>query len=145
MYYLNKEGREIVGGKTERKWSLQAEHHLLRNDVYIHYGCPDGWLIETPVPFKIPLSTTKKMITPDARFVMDGVWRFVEIDRTQSMAENEKKIATYKELDGVMIDKLEQKPVVVFYTMTEFRQQRLQELCKAAGLQFQVFSKADLR
>lgn len=145
MYYLNKEGREIVGGKVERKWSLQAEHHLLRNDVYIHYGCPTGWLVEKAIGFKGQLSTEEKKITPDARFLLDDVWRFVEVDRTQSMAENEQKIIHYKELDSIMFDKSGKKPVVIFYTMTEFRQQKLQELCQAAGLNFQVLSKADLR
>lgn len=144
VYYLNPQGRELVGSKTEVKWSLQAEHHLMRNDVYIHYGMPGDWKVEKRFSFK-PAVGDEKWIVPDARFQKDEFWVFVEIDRTQSMGENEKKINRYKEFSPILFDAQGRKPHLVFYTVTEIRRNQLKKLCDTAGLSCEILTKEDLR
>jgi hypothetical protein len=151
VYYLNKTGREVIGTENEIKWTLQAEHHLLRNDLYLYYGMPYDWEVEQSIDFKIQAkdgggTKIKQLtITPDAMFQKDGVFHLIEIDRTQSMSENKKKIGKYGLLSPIMAKKFGHHPVIVFYTVTESRRSRLEELCASASVKCNVLTTEDLR
>lgn len=145
VYYLNKVGRDWIGSTGgEVKFSYQIEHYLMRNDLYIYYGCPKNWEIERKVEFKI-LGKPSQWIKPDARFVKDDIWHFIEIDRTQSMSDNIKKIEDYAQLSPIIEADLKHKPVIVFYTIKNSREHKLKELCKKAQLDCMVYTQADLR
>lgn len=157
VYYLNKLGRELIGAETEMKWTLQAEHHLLRNDLYIHYNCPDDWQVEEQVTFKVKESAMsyeagklvqpyKEMyIIPDATFTVEGKYHLAEVDRTQSMADNKKKIENYALLTPAIYEQYKHMPIIVFYTVTEIRREKLKELCRENKVSCVVYTKEDLR
>lgn len=152
VYYLNKEGRDLIGSTNEMKWSLQAEHHLMRNDLYIHYQCPSDWLVEKKSEYDKHVTgpdgkLVKKTyyVIPDARFTLEGVYYFLEVDNTQNMVDNRKKIQHYAELFPLMHKHLGHKPVIVFYTMTPIRQVKLREICEEYKISCEVYTKADLK
>jgi hypothetical protein len=144
VYYLNKEGRDWIGSEKEVKWSLQAEHYLMRNEVYIHYGCPKTWEVERKVAFT-PAVGNEKYVRPDARFIHEEKWHFLEVDRTQSMGENKKKLENYAEVSPVMKYDLGHKPVIIFYTLKESREKHIKALCQQLNLDCVVFLPYDLR
>jgi hypothetical protein len=144
VYHLNKEGRDWIGSTNEVKFSYQIEHYLLRNDLFIHYGCPKSWEIEKKTVFKI-LGQPEKHIRPDARFQVDGVWNYVEIDRTQSMSENKKRIVEYGELSSVIHQSLGYLPNIIFYTVKPSRKAKIKELCKEAGVNCTVMTPDDIK
>ena len=147
VYYLSAKGREVIGVEDEIKWSLQVDHHLLRNDMYLFYQCPDDWRTEEKVSFKYKNGLTYKetSLVPDATFTAYNTYYFLEVDRTQSMAENKKKIKQYALLSPAIEAQYQTKPVLVFYTTTESRKSVLEKFCKEVGLQHKVYSKEDLR
>jgi len=150
IYYLNQLGREVIGSDKETKWNNQIDHHLLRNDMYIYFGCPDDWENEDSVTFKYKEKQDNKIIwktskiIPDATFTKEGVHHFLEVDRTQSMTENKKKINQYKLLDWSIQEKYKTKPVLVFYTTTNHRKQILEDVCSKVGLDHMILTKEDL-
>ena len=144
VYYLNKEGREWIGSDHEVKWNNQAEHYLMRNDLYIYYGCPKSWEVEKKVTFK-PTIGEEKYIVPDARFFEAARWHFVEVDRSQSMSVNKKKLATYAELSFLMECSYENKPEIIFYTLKESRQQYLKNICDSMKLDCTILLPYDLK
>jgi hypothetical protein len=114
--------------------------------MYLHYGQPKDWRIEQEIKINpVGLINTIKSIRPDATFKRNGVYHFLEIDRTQSMIENKNKINQYVELDVAILKQFGHKPVIVFYTLTPLRRDNLKGLCKKQGLTCEVFSKEDLR
>jgi hypothetical protein len=145
VYYLNKEGREWIGSEHEVKWSLQAEHYLMRNTVYIHYGCPDSWEIEKPVYFRPVIGNTERYIIPDARFEIEGRKHFVEIDRTQSMSVNKKKLEEYAQISPLMETDLGHKPVIIFFTLKESRKNLLAAQCKEWKLDCDILTYDEIR
>jgi hypothetical protein len=147
VYYLSQKGRELIGAEQEVKWSLQVEHHLLRNDMYLHYGCPVDWEVEMKITFKHTegLQHKEMTIVPDATFTKKGIYHFVEIDRTQSMFENKKKIETYVSLSPAIQAQYTHTPIIVFYTLTPFRQTKLRALCQEHNLPCEVYTKEDIR
>jgi hypothetical protein len=142
VYYLNQKGRELIGSEKERKYSLEVEHFLLRNDLYIHFGCPKDFEIERDIAFASGLK--QKIIRPDARFTRDGIHYLAEIDRTQNMVENKKKIAQYAELSPLIKEQFHHPPKLIFYTITPTRKQSLAALCEEKKIQFQVITKQDI-
>lgn len=145
VYYLNKAGRELIGIEEELKWSLQVDHHLMRNDMYIYFKCPESWEVERPTAFRPEgLSNVEKQLVSDARFQWDGIWHFVEVDRTQSMVENRKKIEQYAELSPRIERQLNHTPVIVFYTATPVRKERLKSVCEELKVSCQIYTKEDI-
>lgn len=49
IYYLNKEGRQYVDCDKIRKKSSQIQHIVMRNQFWLHYGCPKDWRNEVKV------------------------------------------------------------------------------------------------
>lgn len=90
VYYLSAKGRQEIGSNVVRKRTNLVTHFLLRNEVYIKYR-PSYWRAEFPIKFG------EKTIIPDAIFKLDAQFVFLEVDNTQSMQANKKKIELYKE------------------------------------------------
>ena len=135
----------MIGSEREVKWSPFMEHHLLRNQVYIHYAHPKDWVIEKKTFFKPAVGSTEKYITPDARFTRNGVTHYLEVDRTQSMSQNKLKIEEYKEISPLIEISEGHKPVIVWFTARNSRVDKLKKWCKEAGLNCEVHSFEDLR
>lgn len=138
VFYLSAKGRKEIGSTIVRKRTLQTPHQLLRNDVFIHYR-PEYWKPE----FKI--SWSDKSIIPDAVFRHQDQYVFLEIDFTQTMSQNERKIALYRELheSGLFQKKYGHFPRIMFVTVTESRINKLQSLLD--GLIHEVLNANDVR
>lgn len=78
-------------------------------------------------------------------FTHHNVFHFLEVDRTQSMAENNKKIKQYELLSPAIEKQYKHKPVLVFYTTTESRREILNQYCTDVGMLYIFFTKEDLR
>ncbi|MBT2735115.1 hypothetical protein J7E66_10240 [Bacillus sp. ISL-7] len=129
------------------KWNLQIDHHLMRNDMYLFYYSPKDWRVEEPIEFKYKDGLTYVDITliPDATFTLKGNYYFLEVDRTQSMVENKKKIELYSKLSPLIQQQFGHLPTLVFYTLTSHRKEKLKELCKDYGVTCSVYTKEDIR
>jgi hypothetical protein len=147
VYYLSALGREVVGYEDEIKWSQNVGHSIMRNDLYLYLGMPKDWRIEEPVSFQYVNGLTLKemRIIPDATYTEGGVHHFVEVDHTQSMIENKRKIESYSYLVPSIKQQYNHTPMLIFYTLTELRREKLNTLCKEAGVSCRVYTKEDLR
>ncbi|WP_243299157.1 replication-relaxation family protein [Bacillus litorisediminis] len=147
VYYLNSLGRDVIGSTKERKWSAEViEHYLMRNDFFIYLGCPQTFQIEREIVFKIKegLSYREENIRCDALYKREGVYHFLEVDRTQSMSENKKKIERYKKASEVIKKKFTQVPVIVFYTASKMRKVNIEKQLQRVGLKYEVYSREDI-
>ena len=149
VYYLNKAGCELMGETNEKgelnekRWVQSVEHYILRNDLYIYYDKPSPFHIEPDIPVGGVGSTNT--IRPDAYFVRDNVHHFLEVDRTQKMLENRKKIELYSKLSPYIRMKYEMHPRIVFYTFSKIRQEKLTAWCKELEVKCSVYTIADLK
>lgn len=132
----------MVGAESDIKWSLQVDHHLMRNDLYLYYFCPKDWRIEEPITFTVNLKD--KVLVPDATFTLEGKYYFAEVDRIQKMVENKEKIQAYSLLQSKMEIKFGHAPTLIFYTVSELRKQKLREYCKELGVNARIYTKEDL-
>lgn len=144
VYYLNKEGRDVIGWEGELKWTLQVEHHLMRNDLYIYFGCPEDWKVEKKITFSV-IGSKERYVVPDAHFMKDGVYYLLEVDRTQNMGDNKKKIELYSELNPIMLHHFGKPPLIIFYTLTDLRKQKLKSLLQEKKLIGEIYTREDLR
>lgn len=126
IYYLNKSGRERVGCEIVRQKTAQANHFLMRNDVFIHYAGNEDWKNE--MKFTVEGVVT---VIPDAYFRYNQRRHFLEVDHLQHMVKNREKVERYKKLfeTGVFQQKLKYFPRLVWVTMTEGRRRQLAEWC----------------
>jgi hypothetical protein len=134
VYYLNKAGRDRVNCDVIRKKTPQVEHFLLRNQAWIHLGKPRTWENE------IKIKVGDVSVTCDAKFTAKGgVPVFVEIDVSQPMAVNQRKIAKYKK-----IQELTGQPFhLVWITELESRRPRLTEC--SAGIPGRVYTLKEIQ
>lgn len=144
VYYLNKVGCDYMGVVEERRWVQSVEHYLMRNDVLIYHGLPD---LDCEIEAEIMLGSglTQKILRADAYFVKNGLHYFLEVDRTQKMLENRKKIELYKELNPYLKYKYGTHPYIIFYTHSHIRQQKLLSWCKELEVKCSVYTKDDLK
>lgn len=133
----------MIGCELERKYTSEVEHYLMRNDVYIHFNCPDDF--ETEVELAFQLHGVEKVIRPDAHFSHKDKFCLLEVDRTQSMAENKKKLARYAELIPVFKEQFAYPPTIIFYTLTESRRILLQRAADEHKVNITVLCKNDLK
>jgi hypothetical protein len=153
IIYLNKKGRQFIASESpEFEVSNQTIHSLLRNEVYIYFQCPQNWKnehalsIDIKVPKTIPMFTSnlpisnKKKIVSDAVFNRNGYLHIIEVDNTQDMRANKKKIETYKE---ILPAYKEETPILYFFTKTESRKKKLEEWLK--GIHHKVFTFEEIR
>lgn len=134
VYYLNAYGREMVGANKVVKKTAQIEHYLMRNDLYLAYGCPTTWEQE------IKLTVAGKVsVVADAVFNVGNRYHICEIDRTQRMAENHAKIHKYRELLSLGVFEL--KPKFIWLTTTEYRRKQLAKMCEGLDVKIYVVSE----
>jgi hypothetical protein len=133
VYYLSKEGRERIRCDVIRKKTPNIQHFLLRNQLWIYLKCPSSWQNE------IKINAGEKAIVCDAKYLINDVPVFVEVDVTQPMNVNKKKIDKYKQ-----IKELTNQPFhLAWVTEIESRRSKLNELC--AGLSGRVFTFREIR
>ena len=138
VYYLSKEGRERVGcDRVLKKTNHQLLHHLIRNDLYLAYGCPSTWKQE--VKLEVPGVVT---VIADALFTKDNRYIICEIDHTQKMQENREKIRKYRQLIDLE-GAFKYPPGFVWVTTTEYRKQQLLKLSE--GMFVNVYLISDFK
>ncbi|MEB8634547.1 replication-relaxation family protein [Bacillus cereus] len=137
VYYLNKKGRELFDDTEKIVPNSRLAHSLMRNEAWLHLFCPDDWQVETPIRYKV--DDKKKTIIPDVKFRdEEGTLNAVEIDRTQMMIVNAEKISRYREFSLYYKNKYNGKiPLIHFFTMTEYRQKKLEQL----AAKYDVYAK----
>jgi Replication-relaxation len=138
VYYLNKRGRERIGSATIRTRSLQIHHILMRNELYLFFNRPSYWQTE------IPVAVGDLKLIPDVLFAKDKYY-FAEIDHTQKMTVNQKKIEKYRQLKktGAFQERYKHFPKLIWVTTTEHRKKQLQNACK--DLEHDVYTLEDFR
>jgi hypothetical protein len=149
IYYLAKKGRDVIGVDKEVVKNSQVDHYLMRGDIYIYVGCPKDFKVEFEYHFKGAINQNgivmKKdmFVRSDGYFLKNNVPCFVEVDNTQSMKENRIKLERYKQLTHYLGSHV--TPVIVFYTLSETRQQKLKQYAKELGVKCHVYTKRDIR
>lgn len=141
VYYLNRKGREFLGSDQKvLNANMQIEHILMRNELLI-YMKPKKWQIEQPVID----GKGNVLVRPDALFEFDK-WMFVEIDNTQKMTINKRKIEKYAQLKGsnLLHNSLGYFPQLVFLTKSDKRKERLVRLCRDAKIRHVVYTMEDI-
>lgn len=136
VYYLSKEGRERVGCDRILKKTNQIPHYLMRNALYIGFGCPATWRNEVKLSVKNEAS-----IIADALFVRDGRYCICEIDNTQKMSVNREKIRKYRRL--LELNVFEKPPAFIWATTTDYRKKELLKLC--GGMSVHVYLASDFK
>jgi hypothetical protein len=136
VYYLNKRGRERIGSERVRQKPQQIDHVLLRNDVYIYYR-PKVWRTERPI-----MVNNEVFLIPDVTMELNNEVVFLEVDVTQKMIQNKKKIQRYAELQERMKKSGKKMPLVIWVTISEYRRSKLVEYCR--NINYRVFTKKDL-
>jgi hypothetical protein len=119
VYYLNKQGRERVKSEKICKKTIQVNHYLMRNSLYIALGCPAKWKNE----MKMKVGNT--YIIADALFEEKEVINIVEVDFTQKMMENRKKMERYRKI----IELTGRQFKFHWITTTHNRQKQISEMC----------------
>ncbi|WNS74223.1 replication-relaxation family protein [Bacillus sp. DTU_2020_1000418_1_SI_GHA_SEK_038] len=135
VYYLNAEGRQRVGASKILKKTHQITHHLMRNTLFIVRGCPISWKNEVKLSVKDEVS-----VIADAIYTMAGQYHIIEVDHTQKMLENKRKIERYRKL--IQLNVFEKRPKFIWITTTEYRKRQLLQLCE--GLDAIVYTIKDL-
>lgn len=139
VYYLNKNGRELFDDTEKIVPNSRLAHSLMRNEAWLYLFCPDDWRIEEPIRYKI--NDKKQTIIPDVKFKgEEGILNAVEIDRTQMMNVNSEKMSRYKEFTYYYKNKYNGKvPVIHFFTLTEYRQKKLEQLAAKYDIYVKVY------
>lgn len=150
VIYLNKAGRDLIASDKIINPSASMIHSLLRNEVYIHFGCPVDWRNEYPIeitigqenPFGVKFQHlnlgTKRKVICDALFTRNGYTYLIEVDNTRDMRDNKKKIESYKEV----LPKLNMNPpIICFVTQTEDRKRKLKEQLQGVRNQVMTFNE----
>jgi Replication-relaxation len=135
IYYLNSEGRKMVDAKKALKKTTTARHYILRNYLYLAFECPADWKNEVRLKYK------DVNVIADAYFKRGETIHIIEVDHTQKMNVNQKKIEKYKKL--LEYGAFKGSVMLTWITTTEYRRQRLTEMCK--GLNVQVFTALDFQ
>lgn len=138
-YYLNKKGAALIGAEKQFRMNDQLQHKLMRNDAYIYFK-PKGWIAERK--FEKPVS-----ITPDAYFLQNNKYKFLEVDNVQKWSENIKKMETYKTLEksGVFQRQLNYFPAVVWVIKFESRKEKIKKLARELNLICEVYSHDEIK
>ena len=128
IYYLSNKGSERIGKGGVNLKKSWIQHTLMRNDLFIKLGQPEGWKKEVPI-----YNGDEVYLIPDAMFKKNGVYHFVEIDNTQTMKTNIEKIKKYKQL------KFKHEPVLIWYSLSDIRKEKLRLACEKAGIKFEIY------
>jgi hypothetical protein len=134
IYYLSNKGSERIGKggvNLKRSW---ITHTLMRNDLFIKLGQPKDWIKENPI-----YKGDEIYLIPDATFKKNGIYHFVEIDNTQTMKTNYEKIKKYAELFPNFKNRYKHTPILIWYSLSDVRKEKLQEACKKAKIKFEIY------
>jgi hypothetical protein len=142
IYYLNAAGRALVNCDKVRKSTGNIQHYIMRNHIYIAYGCPESWRNEMRIRSEGAAKKDNVTCVADALFKQGDVFTIVEVDNTQTMKKNHAKIEKYRTLKqrgtfGILA------PKFVWITTSEHRRNELEKL--SPGLNVKVFTLADFR
>lgn len=135
VYYLNSEGREYVEAKRVLRKNQFVYHTIIRNDMYIFTGKPSYWRNE------IKVGDSKETVICDALYKIGSTMKILEVDLTQKMAVNRKKIQSYADISKRVKD----FPVVVWLTCTELRRKQLTKACSDVGLKCEIYTLEDIQ
>lgn len=139
VYYLNRLGRQMIGSQKVVRRTLQTRHALMRNDFFFFTGCPINWKHEV----KVTDGTTS--LVADVHFIKNRVHHVLEVDNTQSMAENAAKIKRYREMfhRGLFQREFGYFPTLHIVTVSRGRIKRFTDLCE--GMPVKVYYSEDIR
>lgn len=142
IYYLNAKGRELVNCDKIRKRTVNVQHYIMRNYIYISLSSPDSWKNEMRIKNKGKTKKDTLICVADALFKQGDQYSIVEVDNTQTMKKNQLKIEKYRILIergafGMIA------PKFIWITTTEYRRKELLNLCE--GLNTQVFTLSDFK
>jgi hypothetical protein len=141
VYYLNKKGAEMIGGQVTVTGNSPLQHIVMRNDIYIFYHYPKDWKPEAKTRWKE--GGKEYSIVSDARFTYHGQMYFLEVDITQKMAENKRKVEKYAYLFRFIQRQQIGDPILLWYTVSEVKKKQLEKWCKEYGVQCEVLCKQD--
>lgn len=133
IYYLTNRGKERVGSTKGKLKRENITHTLMRNDLYIKLNTPKDWRTEVPITFN------DETLIPDAMYENQGILTFVEIDNVQTMKTNCEKIKKYKELSRVIFHKKRHHPVLIWYSLSEIRKEKLRIACEKYGVKYKIY------
>ncbi|NYV67083.1 replication-relaxation family protein [Bacillus sp. Gen3] len=136
VYYLNTEGRERVDAARPLNKTMQVDHYLMRNSLYIALGCPSTWRTEVKLAVQNEVS-----VIADAIYTMAGAYHIVEVDHMQKMTANRVKIQKYRKLIDLGV--FSKPPRFIWITTTEYRRKQLTRYCE--GLNVRVYTTDDLK
>lgn len=142
VYYLNAKGRALVNCDKVRKSTGNVLHYIMRNYLYIAFGCPSTWRNEIRIISEGKTKKDKVVCVADALFKQGDVYTVVEVDNTQTMQKNKAKIDRYRILKERLTFGMI-APKFVWITLSEHRRNELLKLSE--GLQTQVYTLADLK
>ncbi|WP_211749416.1 replication-relaxation family protein [Paenibacillus sp. Marseille-Q4541] len=141
VFYLNANGRKEIGSeKPQLRRTQHVGHTIMRNDVLIALQ-PEYWRPEYTVKWD------NHAIQADALLRTKNAYTFLEVDITQSTAQNQRKIDMYRALKdtGRWEKKHGNFPAILFVTVSEYRRDRLRAILDKAGLESQVLTRDDLK
>ncbi|WP_367257645.1 hypothetical protein [Rossellomorea marisflavi] len=156
VIYLNKKGRDLVGSENEVNGISMLKHYTLRNEVYLHFNQPIDWkneyTLETTVEPQRNVDiviqgikpASKRKVVADACFTRNGYVNIIEIDNTRDMADNRKKVQNYAEILPLVRKNLPGSPLLLFFTTTENRKQKLSTWLSEKGLPHKVMTYAEI-
>lgn len=107
----------------------------MRNDMYIFTGKPSYWRNE------IKVGDSKETVICDALYKDGSIMKILEVDLTQKMTVNRKKIRSYAGMNSRVKD----FPILVWLTSTEHRRNQLKKACAEAGLPAEVYTIEDIQ
>ena len=134
IYYVTNKGNDLIGNGNTKLSKSEIQHTLMRNDLYIHFGIPVSWKKEAPV-----IINGKIVLISDARFKRNNCYYFVEIDNKQAMRTNYEKIKKYSEIFKVIRKQFNYNPVLIWYTLSDVRKERLIKECQRNAVSYQMF------
>ena len=152
VYYLSKEGRELIGSKKEMKRTAAMEHILLCNEAYMFFNCPIDWKTESvfeiadkqqsklDIQIKGLTLINKKKVVADAVFTRNGYTNIIEIDNKRSMSDNMKKIIAYVELFPML-----SLPKLNIFTTTIDRKRKFEKWLQEYKLRGEVWTYEEIR
>lgn len=133
VYYLNKSGMQRVDDNKLRKKTYSIHHTLMRNQLRIALKNPSTWVNE------VKMSYNNVSVISDAKYIANNIPILVEVDASQTMVINRKKIEKYKkikEMSGLAFN-------LIWVTELESRRNKLQELMD--GLTGRVYTFRDIQ
>lgn len=134
VYYLSNRGKERIGSAQADLKKGMIKHALMRNDLFIKLGMPNGWKNEQPIK-----RGDEVFLIPDATYKLKGEFQFIEIDNTQTMRTNIDKIKKYKELSNVIFNQYKHRPTVVWYSLSDIRKEKLKLACENFGVKYKIY------